>query len=145
MRRGRIDSARKFVLPAAVRGLRADDLPPSWAPGHEPGTVITMTPEDIAGNQVMHSLHDLRLVDVLQNADLLGRAPQAVVIGVQIQRIEQWVLELSEPVEEALPVAVAAVLVELRKLGVEPTPRESSDVDARIIAALRSYEPMPES
>ena len=66
-------------------------------------------------------------------------------MGVQIERIEPWVLELSKPAEEALPVAVAAVLTELKKLGVEPTPRDGSEVNAQIIAALRSYEPMPES
>jgi hydrogenase maturation protease len=113
--------------------------------GHAPGTVVVMDPSEIRGNQVMHSLHDLSLSDVLQNAELLGRAPQAVVIGVQIESIEQWVLELSGPAEAALPVAVAAVISELQTLGVEPLPREDSDVSARIIAALRSYEPMPES
>lgn len=112
--------------------------------GHPAGTVLVLTPEDIAGNQVMHSLHDMRLVDVLQNAALLDRNPHTVVVGVQIERIEEWVLELSGPVEDALPVAVLAVLDQLKALGVEPAPQESSDVHASIIEAVRSFKPMPE-
>jgi hydrogenase maturation protease len=113
--------------------------------GHPAGTVLLLSPEDIAGNQVMHSLHDMRLVDVLQNAALLDRAPQTIVVGVQIERIEEWVLELSAPVEEALPVAVLAVLDQLKELGIEPAPQEGSDVHADIIKAHRSFKPMPEA
>lgn len=112
--------------------------------GYPAGTVLVLSPEDIAENQVMHSLHDLRLVDVLQNAALLDRAPEAVVIGVQIERIEEWVLELSEPVQSALPLAAGAVIEQLAQLGVRPIEREGSSTAAQVIAALRSYEPMPE-
>jgi hydrogenase maturation protease len=113
--------------------------------GHPAGTVLLMTPEDISGNQVMHSLHDLRLIDVLQNAALLDRDPHTVVVGVQIESIEEWVLELSAPVEAALPLAAAAVLDQLADLGVVPTPDRDTDVHASIIEAVRTYEPMPES
>jgi hydrogenase maturation protease len=113
--------------------------------GHPAGTVLTLTPEDMADNQVLHSLHDVLLVDVLQNAMLLGRCPATVVVGVQIESIEQWVLELSEPVEEAIPVAAAAVVDQLRELGVEPTAKIGTDANAAIIAAMRTFEPMPES
>lgn len=113
--------------------------------GHPAGTVLVLQAEDLADNQVMHSLHDVRLVDVLQNAELLGRAPKTVVVGVQISGIEPWVLELSPEVEEALPVAAAAVLDQLRELGVEPAPRKGSDVNAQILEAMRTYGPMPEA
>jgi hydrogenase maturation protease len=111
---------------------------------HPPGTVLVLTPEEIAPNSVMHSLHDTRLIDVLQAAELMGHAPQAVAVGVQIDAIENWVLELSAPVEAAVPIAAAAVLDQLTALGVKVTPDESADVDAQIIAALRSYNPMPD-
>jgi hydrogenase maturation protease len=111
---------------------------------HAPGTVVVLSPEDIAPNSVMHSLHDTRLVDVLQAAALMGITPQAVCIGIQIGRIEQWVLELSEPVEQAVPIAAAATIQTLRDLAVEPTPRGESSVDAAIIEALRTYAPMPD-
>jgi hydrogenase maturation protease len=113
--------------------------------GHPAGTVLLLSPDELASNQVMHSLHDMRLVDVLQNAALLDRAPETVVVAVQIDSIEEWVLELSPAAEAALPVAVAAVLDQLSSLGVTPAPRTGSDVDARIIEVHRTFEPVPES
>lgn len=113
--------------------------------GHPAGTVLMFSPEDLASNQVMHSMHDLRLVDVLEAAELTGHAPEAVVIGVQIESIEEWVLELSEAAEAALPVAAAAVLEQLAELGVVPAAREEGrHVSASIIEAMRTFEPVPE-
>ena len=112
--------------------------------GYPAGTVLRLTPDEIAPNQVMHSLHDTRLVDVLQAASLMGSAPETIAIGVQIDTIEDWVLELSPGVEEAVPIAAAAVLDELADLGVEVTPRTDTDIHAQIIEALRSYRPMPD-
>ena len=120
-----------------VDALRADDL--------EPGEVVRLDPSEFAASQVMHSLHDIRLPEVLQAAALIGTAPTTVAIGIQIEEIAEWVVELSEPVEAALPIAVAAVLEELAALGVHPTPRTDSNVDADIIAAVRSYAPIPAS
>lgn len=113
--------------------------------GHPAGTVMKMTPEEIAPNQVPHSMHDVALVDILQAAELMGSAPAAVAIGVQIDTIEEWVLELSPPVEAAVPIAAAAVLDELVALGSPGIPDEDADVHAQVIAALRSYAPMPEA
>lgn len=112
--------------------------------GEPPGTVMLLTPEDMAENQVMHSLHDIRVIDVLQAAALMDRAPETQAICVQIESIEEFVLNLSEPVERALPVAVGAALEVLAEMGVRPTPKEGSDVNAAIIEAMRSYEPIPE-
>lgn len=111
--------------------------------GEPAGTVFRLSPEEIAPNQVMHSLHDTRLVDVLQALDLMGSMPETVAIGVQIESIEDWVLELSEPVSAAIPVAAAAVLEELESLGVTPVPCDDVDVHAQIISAMRSYERIP--
>lgn len=112
--------------------------------GFPAGTVTKMTPEEIAPNEVPHSMHDVSLADVLQAAELMGSAPPAVAIGVQIEAIEDWVLELSPAVEAAVPIAAAAVLDELAALGSPGVPDEDADVHAQIIAALRSYAPMPE-
>jgi hydrogenase maturation protease len=112
--------------------------------GHPPGTVTTLTPEEMAPNQVMHSLHDTRLVDVLAAAELMGNAPTTIAVGVQIEAIEDWVLELTPAVELAIPIAAAAVLDQLRAVGVEAVPNEEADVHAQIIAALRSYSPIPD-
>lgn len=110
-----------------------------------PGTVVVMTPEEIAPNQVSHSMHDVGIVDVLQAAGFMGRAPQTVVVGIQIDAIEQFVLELSDPVAAAVPVAAAAVLDELEKLGVVPVPNEGSCASAEVLSALRTFAPMPDT
>ena len=112
--------------------------------GEPPGTVLRMTPEEIAPNQIAHSLHDVRLVDVLQAADLMGSSPETIAFGVQIEAIEEWVLELSEPLEAAVPIAAGAVLEELQTMGIEPLACDDDDVHAQIIGALRSYAPMPD-
>ena len=113
--------------------------------GHPAGTVMRLTPDEIAPNQVSHSMHDVRIVDILQAADLMGRAPLTIAVGMQIESIEEWVLELSAPVEAALPIAASAVLDELESYGISVTPNTEADVHAQIIAAMRSYEPMPDT
>ncbi len=120
-----------------IDALKNTDLPA--------GTVLRLTPEEIAENQVSHSMHDVRVVDILQAAELLGRAPETVAIGMQIESIEEWVLELTPDVEAALPIACAAVLDELELHGVVATPSDTADVHAQIIAAMRSYDPMPDT
>jgi hydrogenase maturation protease len=132
-----LDNLRGIDQLIVIDALKADDL--------EPGDVVRLEPGDFAESQIMHSLHDVRIPEVLQAAGLIGIAPKTVCIGIQIEGIDQWVLELSAPVEAALPVAVAAVLEELAALGVHPTPLEGGNVDASIIEAVRTYAPMPES
>lgn len=112
--------------------------------GHPAGTVMILTPEEMSENQVMHSLHDTRLVDVLQAAALLDRAPETIAVGIQIERIEEWVLELSDSVAEALPIAAAAVIDQLETSGISVAAREGDETTSQIIEALRTYGPMPE-
>jgi len=97
--------------------------------GYAPGTVVRMSPEDIAGNQIMHSLHDVRFVDVLEAAKLIGLDIHGHVVGVQIEDIApaELVIGLSESVEEALDTAIDAVLTVLAEQGVFPTPRTTGE------------------
>lgn len=109
--------------------------------GYEPGTVVTLSAEDLAPNQLMHSLHDTRLVNVLEAAELSGITPDALCVGIQIQEITPWVTELNEPVEAALPTAVDAVLTILGEHGVTTTPRTSVADDARVLESIRTRGP----
>ena len=111
-------------------------------PTSPPGTVMRMTPEEIAPNQVAHSMHD-----VAARRRPAGRRPawaarpQTIAIGVQIEAIEEWVLELSRAVEAAVPIAAAAVLDELAAIGVEPLAvrgRRRPRADHRGAALLRA-------
>ncbi len=111
--------------------------------GHPPGTVLRLSPDDLAPNQIMHSLHDVRFVDVLQAAELTGIRPEAECIGIQVDSMEQWVTELTPDVEAALPTAVDAVLTVLGEYGVTALPRTKGGDDAAIIEAIRTKNDMP--
>ena len=113
--------------------------------GHEPGTVVLLTPEELAPSQIMHSLHDTRFVNVLEAAALTGMEPEAICIGVQVASLEQWVTELTPAVEAALPAVVAAVLDRLATRGIELLPSEGSSIDAGIIEAIRTRSDMPDA
>jgi hydrogenase maturation protease len=108
--------------------------------GHPAGTVMRMTPEQIAPNQIRHSMHDVALVDVLEAVELMGYAPRAVAIAVQIAEMEEAVLVLSDGVEAAVPVAAAAALDELAALGVPGVVCDEA-VHARVTAAMAAYSP----
>jgi len=91
--------------------------------GEEPGTVMAIAPEDIAPNTVLHSAHDMRFIDTLENAALIGWEPDAIVVGVQILEMypEELTMELTPPVAAAVPIAVGAVIDLLNEAGVYPT------------------------
>ncbi|MCL2403240.1 MAG: hydrogenase maturation protease [Coriobacteriia bacterium] len=110
--------------------------------GHPPGTVIFYTPEDLANQQVMHSAHDQRLTDVLFAAQLTGiELKSVVVVGVQVQTLEHFVLELSEPVQAAIPIACAATLHCLSELGYTATAKSDVEPDPILLDALENYAP----
>lgn len=106
--------------------------------GHEPGTVVLMTPDEMAPAQILHTLHDVRFTNVLEAATLTGIEPEAICIGVQIASMEQWVTELTHQVEAALPVAVAAVLDTLESHGLAATPAQGTSEVAEIIENIRT-------
>jgi hydrogenase maturation protease len=111
--------------------------------GHEPGTVVRLSAEDLAPNQVMHSLHDLRFIDVLEAAELSGARPASDVVGVQIADMSGVGVGLTPAVEAAIPAAAAAALEVLAEQGVHAEPREDAGADARLLEALRTWERMP--
>jgi hydrogenase maturation protease len=106
--------------------------------GYVPGTVVRIAPEDFAANQVVHSLHDIRLVDVLNAASLIDAQPKMTeCIGVQIADIapEQFDVGLTPEVERAVPRAVAAALTLLEEQGIEAT--EVPDADDEFLGIVR--------
>lgn len=104
--------------------------------GHPAGTVVRVSPDDFAPNQVLHSLHDVRLVDVLSAARLIDIMPEADCIGVQVENMSppELTIGLTDVVEAAVPRAIAAVLYVLEEHGViaEPAP----DADPALLAAV---------
>lgn len=111
--------------------------------GEPAGTVVRMTPEDLAPNQIKHSMHDMRLVDVLEAAMLMGCRPAADCIGVQVLDMDGVAIGLTEPVEAAVPAAVEAALIILAEHGVAATPCENVSIDGRILEAIRTRTATP--
>jgi hydrogenase maturation protease len=111
--------------------------------GEPAGTVVRMSPEDLAPNQIKHSMHDMRLVDVLEAAMLMGTQPKADCLGIQILDMDGIAIGLSEPVEAAVPGAVAAALEILAEHGVTAVPQDEVPLDGRILEAIRTRTAMP--
>lgn len=88
--------------------------------GEEPGTVFRFAPEDIAGHGVMQSLHDIRLIDLLNAAALLGYEAHGMCFGVQVENMSPAVVTegLTPKVFDALPILRDAVLAHLIERGV---------------------------
>jgi len=74
--------------------------------GNEPGTIYRLTPEDLPANpNVIISMHDLGLLDVLRLAERLYTerlCGDIVIYGVEIKSTEQFDDRLTPAVQEAL-------------------------------------------
>lgn len=111
--------------------------------GEAPGTVVRLTPEDLAPNQVKHSMHDVRLVDVLEAAMLMGHQPKADCIGIQIADMSSVAISLTPDVDAAVPAAVAAALSVLAEHGVAARVAADASVEAGILEAIRTFSSAP--
>jgi len=114
--------------------------------GYPAGTVVRVSPEDFAPNQVMHSLHDIRFVDVLQAAQLIGIEVEAECVGIQIENMSpsELTIGLTEAVEQAIPRAMAAALTLLdeRSIPFEVIEPETAEDRELIDAVNDAYEEM---
>lgn len=146
---------RDYVLPADVRVMDAGTMGLGMmhlfrgveyllvadaidGSGHPPGTVVRLSPSDFAPNQVLHSLHDVRLVDVLNAARLIDIMPEAECIGVQVENMSppELTIGLTERVEAAVPRAVAAILYVLEERGITAEPSTAPEADEAMQAAV---------
>ncbi len=94
--------------------------------GEPPGTVVRLDGEAVpAAFTRPISPHQTGLSDVLATLGLLGRAPEHLtVIGVEPGRIELG-LELSDPVQAALPRMARAAADVLTEWGLRVRPRRT--------------------
>ncbi|MBN2404648.1 MAG: hydrogenase maturation protease [Coriobacteriia bacterium] len=112
--------------------------------GHPAGTVVRVSPKDFSPNQVFHGLHDVRFVDVLNSASLIGIEPEAECVGIQVQDMSppELTVGLSEPVEASVPRAVAAALTLLDERGIPFTEISNPDSEPFFELVRSAYEEM---
>lgn len=81
------------------------------------GSVFVLTPEEMADNAVMHSLHDLKLVDVINNCALAGYTAHVSCICVQAKNYEpdDFAIDLTPEVKAAIPNVMGTLMEELGK------------------------------
>lgn len=94
----------------------------------EPGTVFRYKPEDIARTQdAMASLHELKLVDLFDAAQLLGYSCDGICYGMQIENMSpaELVEGLTPKVYERLLFLVETVVAELDRQGYPLTRKEA--------------------
>lgn len=88
--------------------------------GEAPGTVFEYSPDDMARRSFgSASLHELKLSDLFDAASLLGYEACGRCFGMQVQNMtpEMVTVGLTEPVYNALPLLVEAVLAYLYSNG----------------------------
>ncbi len=81
------------------------------------GSVFVLTPAEMADSAVMHSLHDLKLVDVINNCALAGYTADVSCICVQAKNYEpeDFMIDLTPEVKAAIPNVMGALMEELSK------------------------------
>lgn len=88
--------------------------------GDPAGTVYRFPPDAMARHSgAMASLHDLKLVDLFDAATLLGYEAEGFCVGMQIDNMEpeEYVVGLTPPVFDALPLLIETTVAELAKRG----------------------------
>ncbi len=85
--------------------------------GVAPGSVLVLTPEEMAKSVIMHTLHDMKVSDVLNAARLRGYDCDVRCICVQKENINprELTIDLTDSVKAAVPVAMGALMEILEK------------------------------
>lgn len=86
--------------------------------GGTPGTLYRLPVSEIEKRVTFkNSLHQLDLVETLAYAEILGRRPDAVIIGVEPEDISPWGLEMTDVVKARFREICSKVLEEIERAG----------------------------
>jgi hydrogenase maturation protease len=92
--------------------------------GNMPGTLYRLQGEEIPKRVFKkNSLHQVDLLEALALCQVLDKAPETVIVGVEPKDIETVGLGLTPPVREKVDALILMVLGELDRLGSEYRPR----------------------
>lgn len=95
--------------------------------GQPPGTLYRLLGEEVRkAVSFKNSLHQMDLVETLAYAEILGKSPTTVIIGIEPADISPWSTELTETVQARISEMSREVLKEIEKMGGSYQPRTSS-------------------
>ncbi len=81
--------------------------------GHLPGTIYKLTPNELGRFiKATTSLHDVQVLDLLQNINYMGYFPEVIIIGIEPEAV-CFDLNLSKTVERQLPKMIALLKDEI--------------------------------
>lgn len=107
-----IRSARRVIVVDAIET------------GAEPGSIFMFDAGEIEEiEKTRISLHDMGIMDVLNTAGILGDQPEATIIGVQPEKMDDFGAGMSEAVCASMTRVVELVLEQLRLEGLSPRPK----------------------
>jgi len=82
--------------------------------GHEPGTIYKL-PHTELGDYVRanQSLHDVQVLDIIGQVELMGYKPEVVIVGIEPLEI-YFEMALTELIEAQIPKIIETVIEEVR-------------------------------
>jgi hydrogenase maturation protease len=87
--------------------------------GENPGTLYRFTLDQISFDTTNHlSIHQMGVLEALNEVKLLGKEPKVTFIGIEPQDISPWGMDLSPVIEEKIPEIIRLVLKELSERGI---------------------------
>ena len=87
--------------------------------GENPGTIYKFTLDQISFDTTTHlSIHQMGVLEALNQIKLLGKEPEVIFIGIEPQDISPWGMKLSPAIEAKIPELIALVLEELAEHGI---------------------------
>lgn len=101
---GVFETFKKIIIVDALKG------------GHEPGTIYKMSVKELGELHKNHaSLHDVQIVDLLQDANRLGAFPDVTIIGIEPEEIF-YDMKLSDLLQSRLPDLLSCIKAEIKEI-----------------------------
>ena len=88
--------------------------------GEKPGTLykflLDQIPLEITAKL---STHQIGVLEVLNQAKLLGERPKVTIVGIEPQDISPWGMELTPAIKDKIPAVINIILSELEQHGIK--------------------------